>query len=629
MNSNYLKRHLLLLLLFSFSQSFFAQVSLQWTKPASLNANLPNAVEVYQTTTALPGGSPLKAYYMVANLADKDIELKAVPGNGASKTLPQFVQDETESVFAIINGGFFTGNQNLSLVSSNGSVISPNVKTVNRTYNGASTAYFPTRGAFGILSNNQPDIAWIYNVGTQNTIYSYPFPSQNSGNGTIGNTAPQPQPDATFPSGATIWNANTAIGGSPVLVVNGLKQISASEELIDVNNGVREPRTAVGYTTDGKVIFLVVEGRNPEVSNGVTLDELADIMISVGCQEALNLDGGGSSAMQILGKNTIRPADAGVLRAIPSAFMLKRKPRVLDTDNAVVYSEVGTFVNSANSGFYGTSQSRQTVVGNGSSKATYRFANLPPARYKVEAWWVASANRATNTPFTIHRQGNFPAEVIRLNQTINSAKFNEIGTFDLASGDAIIISNDALPAGSFINVDAIRLTKISESAPTITFNSGDGNDHVKGANIAFGVTLNSPVNGLFVSKLRIYKQNNLAEVQIGSDILLNNSLSDTYNFNQSTADETFGIIKYRFELEDNSGQKISKIYTATITPLTQVVFNPAISSGKHENNKTINLSLALDTRRSDVNLKELKVFKSVNNQTEVQLGSVVNLTLPS
>jgi hypothetical protein len=71
------------------------------------------------------------------------------------------------------------------------------------------------------------------------------------------------------------------------------------------------------------------------------------------------------------------------------------------------------------------------------------------------------------------------------------------------------------------------------------------------------------------------------------------------------------------------------MYTATITPLTQVVFDPAISSGKHENDRNINLSLLLDTRRSDVNLEELKVFKSVNDQTEVQLGAAVNLTLPS
>lgn len=629
MKINYLRKYLLLLILFSTSQTFFGQITLGWTKPAALNANLPNSVEVYQTTTALSGGSPLKAYYMIANLTDGDIELKAVSGNGASKTLPQFTQDETESVFAIINGGFFSGNQNFSLVSNNSLVIAPNIKTVSRTYNGSPTAYFPTRGAFGILSNNQPDVSWIYNVGATNTTYSYPTPSQNSGNGVAGNTAPQPQPDATFPVGGTIWNVTTAIGGSPVLVVNGIKQVSASEELIEVNNGVREPRTAVGYTAEGKVIFLVVEGRNPEISNGVTLDELAEIMVSIGCKEALNLDGGGSSAMQILGQNTVRPSDAGVLRATPSAFMLKRKTRVLDTENTVVYSETGSFANSANSGFYGTSQSRQIVVGNGSNKATYRFTDLPSARYKVEAWWVASANRATNTPFTIQRQ-NFPSEVVRMNQTINSAKFNEIGTFDLASGDAIVISNDALPAGSFINIDAIRLTKISESTPILTFSNGEANDHIKGNDISFSVTLSSPANGLFVSKLRVYKQKEGdAEVQVGSDVVLNNSLSDTYNFIQNTTAEDFGVIKYRFELEDSSGQKISKIYTATITPLTQVVFDPAVASGKHENDKNINLSLVLDTRRSDVNLKELKAFKSVNGQTEVQVGNTVSLTSPT
>jgi hypothetical protein len=629
MKNFYSQKKLLLLLLFSVSQTFFGQISLNWTKPAALNANLPNAVEVYTTTTALPGGSPLKAYYMIANVADGDIELKAVSGNGASKTLPQFTQDETESVFAIINGGFFSGNQNLSLVTNGSQVIAPNIKSVNRTFSGSSTPYFPTRGAFGILSNNQPDVSWIYNVGATNTTYSYPTPSQNSGNGVAGNTAPQPQPDATFPVGGSIWNVTTAIGGSPVLVVNGIKQVSTSEELIEVNNGVREPRTAVGYTAEGKVIFLVVEGRNPEISNGVTLDELAEIMVSIGCKEALNLDGGGSSAMQILGQNTVRPSDAGVLRAITSALMLKRKPRVLDTENTVVYSETGSFANSANSGFFGTSQSRQIVVGNGSNKATYRFSNLPPGRYKVEAWWVAAANRATNTPFTIQRP-NFPSEVVRMNQTINSAKFNEIGTFDLASGDAIVISNDALPVGSFINVDAIRLTKVSESNPKITFNSGDANDHVKGTDISFNVTLSSPANGLFVSKFRLYKQTEGGtEVQVGSDVVLNNTLSDTYKFVQNTETEGFGVIKYRFELEDSSGQKNSKLYTATITPLTQVVFDPAVASGKHENDKNINLSLVLDTRRSDVNLQELKAFKSVNGQAEVQVGNTVNLTSPT
>jgi hypothetical protein len=629
MIKNYLRKSLLLLTLVLCFVSALAQVSLQWTKPISLNANLPGSVEVYQTTTPL-AGAPLRAFYMIADLADGDIEFKSVSGNGASKTLPQFAQDETETVFAIVNGGFSSGNQNLSLVSNGNTVSAPNVKAISRLFSGVSTTYFPTRGAFGILNTNQPDVAWIYNVGASNTTYFYPAPSANAGNGTIGTVAPEPQPTDVFPTGAALWNTTTAIGGSPVLVANGIKQITASEELIDANNNGKDSRTAVGYTTNGRVIFLVVEGRNPEVSDGVTLSQLADIMLSIGCHEALNLDGGGSSGMQVLGQNTIRAADAGVLRPTPSAFMLKRKPRIFDTDNATVYSETGAFTNSATSNFFGTSPSRQIVVGTGSNRAVYRFANLPPAVYRVDAWWVAFTNRATNTPFTIHRQGNFPNQAVRMNQTINSARFNVLGNFNLATGDSLVISNNALPAGSFINVDAIRLTKISDPVVAIAFANGDANEHVTGTDISFTASFTSPANGLFVSKLKIFKQVGAeAETQVGTDIPLDNSLSDTYNFVYSTATDGFGIIKFRFEVEDNFGKKTSKIYTATITPLTQVVFNPASTSGKHENDKSITLSLLLDTRRDTVKLSELKVFKSVNGGTEIQLGSTISLSQPA
>ena len=58
----------------------------------------------------------------------------------------------------------------------------------------------------------------------------------------------------------------------------------------------RHPRTAVGIGTEGDVVLVVVDGRN-EKSAGVTLHELALIMKSLGCHDALNLDGGGSSTM--------------------------------------------------------------------------------------------------------------------------------------------------------------------------------------------------------------------------------------------------------------------------------------------------------------------------------------------
>lgn len=58
----------------------------------------------------------------------------------------------------------------------------------------------------------------------------------------------------------------------------------------------RHPRTAVGVRGDGSVIFVCVDGRNARAS-GMTLPELADLMKTLGAEEAMNLDGGGSSMM--------------------------------------------------------------------------------------------------------------------------------------------------------------------------------------------------------------------------------------------------------------------------------------------------------------------------------------------
>jgi exopolysaccharide biosynthesis protein len=59
------------------------------------------------------------------------------------------------------------------------------------------------------------------------------------------------------------------------------------------------PRTAIGYTADNKLVLVTVDGRQPGVSEGLPLDELAQLMIELGCVQALNLDGGGSTTMAI------------------------------------------------------------------------------------------------------------------------------------------------------------------------------------------------------------------------------------------------------------------------------------------------------------------------------------------
>jgi hypothetical protein len=81
----------------------------------------------------------------------------------------------------------------------------------------------------------------------------------------------------------------------------------------------RHPRTAAGVSRDGKtLLLLVVDGRQPGWSIGVTLPELAQMMLEAGAWNAVNLDGGGSSAMwhrepgAAAGRILNRPSDGRV-----------------------------------------------------------------------------------------------------------------------------------------------------------------------------------------------------------------------------------------------------------------------------------------------------------------------------
>jgi hypothetical protein len=86
-----------------------------------------------------------------------------------------------------------------------------------------------------------------------------------------------------------------AIGGHPIIVRDGRREIVGDP---GDNLRKRHPRTAACYS-DKEVIFTVVDGRQPQLSVGMTLDELGDLMVSLGCKVAMNTDGGGSSVMAI------------------------------------------------------------------------------------------------------------------------------------------------------------------------------------------------------------------------------------------------------------------------------------------------------------------------------------------
>ena len=117
-----------------------------------------------------------------------------------------------------------------------------------------------------------------------------------------------------------LWpNLRHAIGGGPVLVVDGQVCVNGQAERFrsDVTASCR-PRSAVGLAANGEVILLAVQ--NP----GMTLKELAATMVKLGARSAMNLDGGGSTAIVVGGQLLNDPSD-GCERAVSNAVLVVKK----------------------------------------------------------------------------------------------------------------------------------------------------------------------------------------------------------------------------------------------------------------------------------------------------------------
>jgi Phosphodiester glycosidase len=108
------------------------------------------------------------------------------------------------------------------------------------------------------------------------------------------------------------------VGGGPRLLRRGRVSVTARPEgfapleapaFYGSFVASRQPRTLAGVRRDGSLLLVTVDGRRPGWSAGVTLTEAARVMRSLGARDALNLDGGGSTAMVVRGVVVNRPSD--------------------------------------------------------------------------------------------------------------------------------------------------------------------------------------------------------------------------------------------------------------------------------------------------------------------------------
>ncbi|MCD8356299.1 MAG: leucine-rich repeat protein, partial [Clostridia bacterium] len=198
------------------------------------------------------GTNQNKGFVMEIDVSNPDVTLKAGYKNydatswgmqncldqaaAAEKTLKK--ADENANVVGVVNANFF----NMATGEPIGALV----------MNG--TVYHNTQNGYGYFA--------ILNDGTAEI---------RSGNTPLGD------------------NVVEAMGGREILVEDG-KNIVADTSDVSVN-----PRTAVGIKSDGTVVLFVDDGRQSPTSIGMTIYEVADAMIGLGCVTALNLDGGGSS----------------------------------------------------------------------------------------------------------------------------------------------------------------------------------------------------------------------------------------------------------------------------------------------------------------------------------------------
>lgn len=104
-------------------------------------------------------------------------------------------------------------------------------------------------------------------------------------------------------------NVKHIISGGPYLVRNSEVFVDMTAQKLGAIGG-RNPRSAIGYTADNNLILVAVDGREGS-SIGMTLMELASFMQSIGCTNAMNLDGGGSTVMYVNGQVVNKPQMKG------------------------------------------------------------------------------------------------------------------------------------------------------------------------------------------------------------------------------------------------------------------------------------------------------------------------------
>jgi hypothetical protein len=137
--------------------------------------------------------------------------------------------------------------------------------------------------------------------------------------------------EVTDGAGAPLPASASVVNGGPQLVRAGTIEVTDELEGFDHPHDPEfhhhfaeghHPRTFAAITAAGHLLLVVADGRQPGHSVGLTFAETAELALSLGAVDAVNLDGGGSSAMAIGGALVNRPSDSTGERAVGDVLLL-------------------------------------------------------------------------------------------------------------------------------------------------------------------------------------------------------------------------------------------------------------------------------------------------------------------
>lgn len=138
----------------------------------------------------------------------------------------------------------------------------------------------------------------------------------------------------------TVDDIYTLVGGLPTLVTNGKRPGSyiGTERLTSKGFIGKNPRTVIGYNKEKTKLYVAaIDGRQKSHSIGMSLYELADFMISIGCYDLLNLDGGGSTTITLRDSVVNSPSDkTGERKVYNSLLLVSEEPM----ENLIPFIEV-------------------------------------------------------------------------------------------------------------------------------------------------------------------------------------------------------------------------------------------------------------------------------------------------